>query len=441
MKRTIIAVSLLVIGGLLLSATSCKQSPQQTADQQIVQQQRQQDEAREKQIADRKAKQERAALAQAQKAEQERTAQVALQRYIVHRYDSRPEVIRGRRFTVKQMVSGNFMQDVLNSIPKQEYVDLVSMYKAIGGLDGTATTQALANCRDSFIGKYYVLQGDVFQIQADRDYPREGINEFSLFGNVNLVGDYYVPVNVYAISDEKIPPYTIAPILGKIIGFESGKNRADKAIIIPVVQVVLLISPSRCCGNPDEIIVGQPLVVAQLLRVNAQQVSEQQGRERNSVGEQEQTQPSDSLEASIRPDAEMSKKANADGLQLLKASNPDFEAAKRKFEEAVRSDPSNVEALNNLGYVYQRLGDFRTSEAHILKAIQLAPDRRVAYGNLGYVQAKLAKSSEASHNFCEYIKRFNDVEQGKATLKRVMSDPDVNVQSAVNEAIAQCSAR
>jgi Flp pilus assembly protein TadD len=137
----------------------------------------------------------------------------------------------------------------------------------------------------------------------------------------------------------------------------------------------------------------------------------------------------------------MSKKANAEGLQLLKASNPDFEAAKRKFEEAVRSDPSNVEALNNLGYVYQRLGDFRTSEAHILKVIPLPPDRRVAYGNLGYVQAKLAKSSEASHNFCEYIKRFNDFERGKATLKRVMSDPDVNVQSAVNEAIARCSAR
>jgi hypothetical protein len=165
------------------------------------------------------------------------------------------------------------------------------------------------------------------------------------------------------------------------------------------------------------------------------------GGERSSVGEQEQTRPADSLEASIPHDAEMSKKANAEGLQLLKASNPDFEAAKRQFEEAVRSDASNVEALNNLGYVYQRLGDFRTSEAHILKVIQLDPNRRVAYGNLGYVQAKLAKSSEASHNFCEYIKRFNDVEQGKATLKRVMSDPDVNVQSAVNEAIAQCSAR
>jgi len=147
------------------------------------------------------------------------------------------------------------------------------------------------------------------------------------------------------------------------------------------------------------------------------------------------TQP----EASHPQDAEMSKKANADGLRLLKTSNPDFQAAKRKFEEAVRSDSSNVEALNNLGYVYQRLGDFRTSEAYILKTIQLDPDRRVAYGNLGYVQAKLAKSSEASHNFCEYIKRFNDLERGKATLKRVMSDPDVNVQSAVNEAIARCS--
>jgi len=441
MKRMISTVTLLVIGALLLGATSCKQSPQQTADQQVVQQQRQQAEAREKQIADKKAEQERAALAEAQKAEQERTAQVALQHYILDKYGSQTEIVQGGRFKVEQEVGGKFMDDVLHSIPKEEYVDLVSLYKAIGGLDGTTTSQSLANCRHSFIGKYYVLQGDVFHIQADRDYPREGINEFSLFGDVNLVADDYVPVNVYAISGEKIPPYTFAPILGKIIGFESGKNRADKAIIIPVVKVVLLTSLSRCCGNPDEIIISQPLVIARLLRVNVQQVSEQQGRERNSVGEQEQTRPSDSLEASIPPDAEMSKKANADGLQLLKASKPDFEGAKRKFEEAVRSDPSNVEALNNLGYVYQRLGDFRTSEAHILKAIQLDPDRRVAYGNLGYVQAKLAKSSEASHNFCEYIKRFNDVEQGKATLKRVMSDPDVNVQSAVNEAIAQCSAR
>jgi Flp pilus assembly protein TadD len=163
--------------------------------------------------------------------------------------------------------------------------------------------------------------------------------------------------------------------------------------------------------------------------------------QRNSVGEQEQARPLDSLAASIGHDAEKSKKANADGLQLLKATNPDFQAAKRTFEEAVRSDSSNAEALNNLGYVYQRLGDFRTSEVYTLKAIQLAPDRRVAYGNLGYVQAKLGKSSEASHSFCEYVNRFNDVEQGKATLKRVMSDPDVNVQSAVNDTIAQCSAR
>jgi Flp pilus assembly protein TadD len=81
-----------------------------------------------------------------------------------------------------------------------------------------------------------------------------------------------------------------------------------------------------------------------------------------AYGEQEQTRPSESLEVSIGHDVEMSKKANADGLQLLKASSPDFQVAKRKFEEAVRSDSSNAEALNNLGYVYQRLGNFRTSE-------------------------------------------------------------------------------
>jgi hypothetical protein len=65
--------------------------------------------------------------------------------------------------------------------------DQVSFYEAIGGLDGSTTLQALAKCRASFIGKCYMLGSD-FKIQADRDYPIEGLNEFSLFGQVNLVG-------------------------------------------------------------------------------------------------------------------------------------------------------------------------------------------------------------------------------------------------------------
>jgi hypothetical protein len=148
-------------------------------------------------------------------------------------------------------------QHILNQIQDSQYVDRVSLYKSMEGLDGTTTLEALARDRKLYIGRYYVLQGDVFQIQADRDYPREGQNQFSAFGRVNLVGDYYVSVNVDCISTEKVPPYSSAPILGRIMDFRLGRNRAGKAIIVPVVRVVAVVSPSHCCGDPDEIIINQ----------------------------------------------------------------------------------------------------------------------------------------------------------------------------------------
>lgn len=54
--------------------------------------------------------------------------------------------------------------------------------------------------------------------------------DFSVFGLVRLVGDYSVLVNVDCISIEKVPPYRVAPIFGKIINFRLGENRAGKAI-------------------------------------------------------------------------------------------------------------------------------------------------------------------------------------------------------------------
>jgi len=101
-----------------------------------------------------------------------------------------------------------------------------------------------------------VLQGDVFSIQADRDYPIDGLNEFSLFGQVNLVGNTFIPVNIEAISTEKVPPYRIAPILGKILDFKLGTNRAGKAIIIPVVRIIAVANRSSSRDEPSEIIIN-----------------------------------------------------------------------------------------------------------------------------------------------------------------------------------------
>jgi hypothetical protein len=102
-----------------------------------------------------------------------------------------------------------------------------------------------------------MLQGDVFQIQADRDYPREGLNQFEMFGQVRLVGTEYIPVNVTLFSTEKVPPYRIAAVLGKIMGFELGENMAGEQIIIPQVRVMAVANPSACCGDPDEIVINE----------------------------------------------------------------------------------------------------------------------------------------------------------------------------------------
>lgn len=127
--------------------------------------------------------------------------------------------------------------------------------------------------------------------------------------------------------------------------------------------------------------------------------------------------------------------ANSEGLRLLAASN--LEGARGCFQFAVGLDGSNVEALNNLGYVSQLQGRFRESENYLLKVIQLAPDRKVAYGNLGYTEAKLGKHAEAVSCFRKYISLFHEEEHGKAALKRAITDDDPRIQSALQEALSQ----
>lgn len=135
-------------------------------------------------------------------------------------------------------------------------------------------------------------------------------------------------------------------------------------------------------------------------------------------------------------DVKTSKKLNAEGLRLLSATHPDFDEAKQAFEKAVQLDPANIEALNNLGYVYSRIGDYRSAEAVLLKVLAVAPTRRVAHGNLGYAQAKLGKTQEAVNHYCQYVRQFDSLERGKSALVRAnAADPDPNVRAAIEATV------
>jgi len=144
----------------------------------------------------------------------------------------------------------------------------------------------------------------------------------------------------------------------------------------------------------------------------------------------------DHLEARGRPDA---RRLNTQALRMLSETPADLSGARRALEEASQLNPSDIEILNNLGDVYGRIGEYRSAESVLLRVLSLAPNRRVALGNLGGVEAKLGKTEAAANHFCLYVRQFQSLQKGKATLARVMADPDPNVQEAVRATIANCT--
>jgi ribosome biogenesis GTPase A len=141
----------------------------------------------------------------------------------------------------------------------------------------------------------------------------------------------------------------------------------------------------------------------------------------------------------IDSNPERSRQLNAQGLQLLSSSPPDIASAKRAFEGAIELDKTNVEALNNLAFVYIRSGDLMSAETALLKVLSISPKRRVAHGNLGYVQAKLGKAAAATEQFCEYVRLADSWDQGIASLSHFRADADPNVQLVINATLASCT--
>jgi TonB family protein len=181
---------------------------------------------------------------------------------LIEKYGLKP--VRGHIFRVAPRFHENgpdgpdsttVIIELWNQIPPEQRVDQVHLYTAIGGQDGSTTPQALKKLLDSAVGKFFMVGSD-FQIQADRDYPIEGRNEFSLFGRGHPYDNVFIPLNIEATSDEKIPPYRFAIIFGKITDFRLGKNRSGETIIVPAIRVIALTSPPFSTAEPSEIILN-----------------------------------------------------------------------------------------------------------------------------------------------------------------------------------------
>jgi Tfp pilus assembly protein PilF len=71
--------------------------------------------------------------------------------------------------------------------------------------------------------------------------------------------------------------------------------------------------------------------------------------------------------------------ANEEGIRLFYARQ--WEAAKVKFEEAIKAQPTLAEAHYNLGLVYDALHDDRAARKHFVEAANLAPGHKTIWNS------------------------------------------------------------
>jgi Flp pilus assembly protein TadD len=72
--------------------------------------------------------------------------------------------------------------------------------------------------------------------------------------------------------------------------------------------------------------------------------------------------------------------------------NGDFQQAIRMGEEAIRLQPDNAEAWNNIGAAYNAMGQYTTAAAALKEAIRQKPGMTLARNNLAYAEEKLKEA-------------------------------------------------
>lgn len=81
-----------------------------------------------------------------------------------------------------------------------------------------------------------------------------------------------------------------------------------------------------------------------------------------------------------------------------KDSRDDLVIVQNIYEEVLKADSTNYDALTNLGVIFQQKGDMEKSLKYFEKAVKFHPKRARAYHNLGILYSLLGKLDEAVIN-------------------------------------------
>ena len=86
-------------------------------------------------------------------------------------------------------------------------------------------------------------------------------------------------------------------------------------------------------------------------------------------------------------------------LAMQNHKKKNFKAAENLYEEILRKNPNYINAYNNLGILFNQLGEYKKSINCYEKIIQIQPNNAAAHNNLGFVLNQLEKHQKAMNCF------------------------------------------
>ena len=116
------------------------------------------------------------------------------------------------------------------------------------------------------------------------------------------------------------------------------------------------------------------------------------------------------------PDSAASARHNDEGMKLAQAGQ--FQKAAQSFSQAVKADPDNVSALNNLGLAQRKLGKIDEAIKAYQQALQIQPDFALTYKNLGVALEQKGRKKEAGQAYLKYCQLAPEADDAASVKKR-----------------------
>ncbi len=106
-------------------------------------------------------------------------------------------------------------------------------------------------------------------------------------------------------------------------------------------------------------------------------------------------------------------------LAIIHSANGDDEAAMDAVNDALAIDAEHAPALNQLGVLHRKNGNFTESEAAYLKAVTVQPDYPLAHYNLGVLNELYLQRLEAA---LQHFERYQELVGEDKQVSRWITD-------------------